>query len=280
MAEFRFSKMHGAGNDFIVSDGKLHAYFAENPARPAALCHRKCGIGADGIFFLSEQGNGRWKMDFYNSDGSRAEMCGNGLRCAALYAARHSQGVDKPVFETDAGTLATEVLSDPGGTGPAQVRIDISVNGGFRHMGKISGHDVYFGNTGVPHAVVIVDDTEKIDVEKLGAELRYHGIFAPSGTNVDFAELRKINGAHRIRTYERGVEGETLACGTGICASALVLHEFFGEGQKVALLSRSGAELAVDIPENWNILCKIKLTGPAVEVCRGHMNLDGDALWN
>lgn len=280
--DITFSKMHGAGNDFIViyaapgsAEEKLRNTVTEQQI--TLLCSRKLGIGADGLFFLSpiNGSNTRLKMDFYNCDGSRASMCGNGLRCAAFFASRLTGGTASPVFETDSGVLATDVLSFDGPRG--QVRITILINEPFREVESVDGFRIYYGVAGVDHAVVLVDtdDLNELDVFSLGRKLRYHSQFAPAGANVDFVALRtNRNGVHAIRTYERGVEDETLACGTGISSAGAVLHLLDKKLQKVSFLSRSGDVLQVDISGECNILKQVQLTGPAVEVFCGMVHLD------
>ncbi len=270
MIEIEFTKMHGAGNDFVV---------LFNPAAPAedlpvtGLCDRRTGIGADGLMVLRPLGQGVFRMEFFNNDGSRAGMCGNGLRCAGLFAARIS-GQSVNTFRTDSGDLTAEVLSDNGKSG--RVRIMIRKNQAFRDCGMIAGFHVYYGTAGVPHAVVPVPDVSAVDVAAAGRALRHHPFFAPDGTNVDFVETEPE--LHRIRTYERGVEDETPACGTGIVSAGFVLHEFFRKEKKVCFLSRSNAELEVEILQDCNILLNktpdavsdgAYLTGPAEESFRG-----------
>ena len=269
----RFYKMQGAGNDFAVvfcEPGSAEAELRDSVRKESEivrLCSRKLGIGADGLLFLTRSGRSTaFKMDFYNCDGSRAAMCGNGLRCAALFAARRGGGGKTPVFLTDSGELATEVIS---AENPGVVRITIKISDPFRDLGSVDGYRVFFGTAGVPHAVVPVDDTDRIDVDAAGRFLRHHAVFGPAGANVDFVELAEKNGTHRIRTYERGVEGETLACGTGITSAGTVLHQFFNAGEKVRFLSRSGDVLQVDISQDGYILIEAYLTGPAQETFEG-----------
>lgn len=231
MPHFNFTKMHGAGNDFILAfspDGTVGATVRDLvrkiPGTIVDLCDRKRGIGADGMIFLSPSADkkDRYRMDFYNCDGSRASMCGNGLRCAALFVKRHGGcSSDEPVFETDSGVLDTHVFDS---SAVGRVRISILLNEPFRDLGMISGYRIFFGVAGVPHAVVPVENTDAVDVDAVGRMLRFHEAFSPAGTNVDFVELHthSPDGCHRIRTYERGVEGETLACGTGITSAGVV----------------------------------------------------------
>ena len=271
--DFQFSKMHGAGNDFVVvlcdAAGSGECAFRDAPdsERIVKVCDRRTGIGADGLFFLTPLGANRFKMEFYNNDGSRASMCGNGLRCAGLFAGRYAKQKEL-VFETDSGELCASVLEDDGVTG--RVRITILQNEPFRFCGELNGYPVYSGVAGVPHAVAIVPDVDLVDVDAEGRALRYHEVFVPAGTNVDFIEsLPRADGLFRIRTYERGVEAETPACGTGISSSAIVLHQFLKKNEKVRILSRSNDILEVEILKENSILKGVALTGPAVSVFSG-----------
>lgn len=265
-----FTKMNGAGNDFLVvlcTPGSTAEKFLSSPTLETEIsrvCDRRRGVGADGFIFLTPLPEPcHFRMNFFNNDGSGASMCGNGLRCAGLFASEHGGGTE-PVFETDGGTLTAEVLSaavPP--AAPGLVRISIQVNEPFRALGELNGFpSVYVGTAGVPHAIVPVENVDDIDIVAAGRALRYHPAF-PDGTNVDFVELS--GDIHRIRTYERGVEDETPACGTGITSAGIVLHDFVKKSKKVRFLSRSGAVLDVDISQDGNILKgeTVFLTGPA-----------------
>lgn len=278
MDDLSFSKMHGAGNDFIVAECTPDS-FAERLANGTdaaekipLLCDRRLGIGADGVILLKNLKRNRFRMTFFNRDGSRAGMCGNGLRCAALFAKRHMETVPGNgtfFFETESGEQKARVLSD----GPAEgmVRIEITLNDPFRRVDAIPGFTLYAGTAGVPHAVVLLQNTDTLNMRETGSFLRNHPFFQPGGTNVDFVEYpaKNADGVHRIRTYERGVEDETPACGTGIVAAGAVLHKFFHSGENLRFLSRSGDRLDVDISRECNILRRAGLTGPAAEVFRG-----------
>ena len=262
-----FSKMHGAGNDFIVVD------ITENKTEQSAglirhLCDRHKGIGADGVFFLSGNTDGAdVKMDFYNNDGSRAGMCGNGLRCVALFAYRHMIKKEKLSFMTDAGLLHTEI------TGAGTVKIEIPVLEDFTELRMPDGRILYKGNTGVPHAVTVVEDIEEADVFNEGKMIRYHSLFAPAGTNVNFISLPSggTDGPIRIRTYERGVEDETLACGTGITAAAICAFKFLNRPSALNFITKDNDNLSVELQTKDNIVCSAKLSGPAVEVFQGEL---------
>ena len=261
----KFSKMNGAGNDFVVVDCSESAYvFTAESIRN--LCDRKRGIGADGLILLSKSripGCGQVVMEFFNCDGSKAELCGNGLRCAALFAHEHGLTRDTSItFATGGGELAAEVI------GHGMVRIELPVTEQFEKHENAGGFTVFKGAVGVPHAVVRMDGLEHADILRPGRLLRYHEAFAPAGVNVDFLEFgHDFSEPVLIRTYERGVEDETLACGTGIASSARVLAKFFHAPADLTFRTRSGDLVRTHLPDGDN--ARIILTGPAVEVYRG-----------
>ena len=262
----KFWKLHGAGNDFVMTSDPERRWdrSAEGLKR---LCDRRRGIGADGVIFLDPSpgdASHHAVMEFYNNDGSRAEMCGNGLRCAALFAYTHLGLPRRLKVKTDAGILGAEIAE------PGRVTIEIPVNKAFENI-EVDGRPMCFGVTGVPHCVVFAADVAAIDVQREGAALRWHGRFAPKGTNVDFVSPATVDGAHNIRTYERGVEAETLACGTGITAAALCLHAIHKIAPPVRIRTVGGDYLEVDFPVSDNIVTCARLTGPAVEVFEGNL---------
>ncbi|MBU4343725.1 MAG: diaminopimelate epimerase [Candidatus Omnitrophica bacterium] len=217
MSRLKFTKMVGAGNDFVVIDTRLSVIGVRLslPKLACALCERKTGVGADGALVLEKSKKADFKMRIFNADGSEAEMCGNGLRCAVLHAGKKR----KVKIETMAGMYEAEI------TGKNRVRIKMA---GPKDLKKdlciiVNGRaiKVNYIDTGVPHAVIFVEGLDKIDVDNIGRGIRYHDEFKPRGTNVDFVEIIDDTSI-RMRTYERGVEGETLACGTGAVASAII----------------------------------------------------------
>ncbi|HCE45005.1 MAG TPA: diaminopimelate epimerase [Lentisphaeria bacterium] len=267
--KIEFTKMHGAGNDFIVvfdASGKFHPSTAEIKG----MCSRNRGIGADGLMILSHGKNygADFRMDFFNSDGSLAGMCGNGLRCAGLFCHRKLRGGKKISISTGSGILEAVI------TGKNTVQVKIPVKEKFREI-SLAGKKMYFGSTGVPHLVVPVKDIRKTDVCGEGRKLRFHRRFAPAGTNVDFIGI-PLRGPCRIRTYERGVEGETSACGTGITAAAVVIHEFFRKRPPLQFITVEDDILKVEFCESDNMLTtppSALLTGPAAEVYSGTINI-------
>jgi len=265
----RFTKMNGAGNDFVMLDnraGNIHL----NRAQIARICDRHRGIGADGILLLETTSNGAdFRMRYFNSDGGEAEMCGNGARCFARFANRVASAPGKISFETLAGVIGAELhdelvtlrLSDPS---------DLQLNIALRTAGK--NRTVHFINSGVPHVVVAVSQIDEVDVRQDGAVIRRHEMFSPKGANVNFIEKR---GTKRIavRTYERGVENETLACGTGVVASALIFAATENSGGPVGVLVRGGDELTVAFEKNGSEFRNVTLTGPAEFVFEGTIEL-------
>ena len=267
---FDFVKMTGAGNDFILGDnrdGKL-LLTREQVAR---LCHRQFGIGADGLMLLvpCTSGKAEWAWQFWNSDGSDAEMCGNGARCFARYIQRVAGAGTQTTFETVAGVITATFHGE-------RVTVNLTTPHSLRLSDRVATSagelEVSSLNTGVPHAVVYVPDADQAMVQQLGAELRWHAHFKPRGTNVNFVQLKGPNFI-RVRTYERGVEGETLACGTGVTAAALVSSRVQGFVPPVRVQVQGGDELEVSFAERDGQFTEVMLNGPATFVFEGHTAL-------
>lgn len=255
-----FTKMNGAGNDFVLIDNRERKLKLTRE-QVVQLCHRQRGVGADGLFLLvpNRSGKAQWAWEFYNSDGSTAEMCGNGARCFARFIARKTGANGQTTFETGAGVITAAFEGD-------RVTVNLTRPNGLKldqllpvASGKIEVNSL---NTGVPHAVIFVPDADKAMVQQLGAEIRYHQHFAPQGTNVNFAQVLAPNFI-RVRTYERGVEGETLACGTGVTASALVSAVVHGFSSPVKVQAQGGDLLEVSFKRDASEFEDVKLTGPA-----------------
>ena len=258
-----FTKMNGAGNDFVLLD---HRAGGPSLTRTeiARLCDRHRGVGADGLLVVEppDGADADFRMRYYNADGGEAEMCGNGARCFARYARRISNREREAVsFETPAGGIGARCLGDG-------VQIDTSAPHSYAVATTLTaaGEEltVHSINTGVPHAVLFVDDLEKVDVQRLGTAIRRHSHFAPKGTNVNFVQVRGP-GEIAVRTYERGVEGETLACGTGVVACALIHHLETGAEAPVAIEVRGGDTLEVDFATGATAgdFERVTLAGPA-----------------
>lgn len=226
-----FAKMSGSGNDFIVVDNRK-GVIKSPPGFAAKYCHRKSGIGADGLLLVENSNHppaAVFRMRYFNSDGSRASFCGNGARCIALFAYLKKIASRKMKIKSDAGIIPAEVHGRKYCRRPPEscynVKVKMPNPKGIRRDFKINvtGKNIgmSFINTGVPHAVVFVKNIKNIDVNNLGRKIRFHKKFHPSGTNVNFVKVLGRNKL-QIRTYERGVEGETLACGTGAVASSVI----------------------------------------------------------
>lgn len=266
-----FTKMSGAGNDFILFDNRSEkiAFTREQVVR---LCHRHFGIGADGIILLvpARSGKADWAWQFYNSDGSDAEMCGNGARCFARFIEKTTGASGRTSFETVAGVIVAEFAGE-------NVTVNLTSPQGLRLRETVATSagpiEVSSLNTGVPHAVVFVPDADRAMVQSLGSELRHHAHFKPRGTNVNFVQI-KGHGLIRVRTYERGVEGETLACGTGVTASAILSAVLHGFHSPVRVQVQGGDELQVSFFEGGGQFSDVKLGGPATFVFEGRIVLE------
>ncbi len=260
-----FWKMHGAGNDFILVDGRSATGFPPAAAVVAKLCDRKRGVGADGLIVLSPSPTSDVRVRFFNADGSEAEMCGNGARCAALLAFDLSLAKREMLIETGAGTVGAEIAS-------GLVRVKMPRPSGWR-LGQsleVNGDTLAydFVNTGVPHAVIEVSDLDKVDVQAAGSAVRHHPAFAPAGTNVDFMLVSGTN-ALSMRTFERGVEAETSACGTGAAACALIAGRLGKVVPPVSVRCASGDILEVDYRMVDDGAEDVSLSGPACHVFQG-----------
>jgi diaminopimelate epimerase len=263
----QFTKMNGAGNDFVMVDNRSGTVRLDG-RQIAHLCDRHRGVGADGVLLVEAAQHGSdFRMRYYNADGGEAEMCGNGARCFARFAQRIAGLHDAISFETPAGQIRARLHG-------ALVTLDMSRPTGLEWNAALGAAGeqltVHSLNTGVPHAVVMVDALESVDVQRLGAALRFHTHFAPKGTNVNFVEVLGP-GSIAIRTYERGVEGETLACGTGVCASAILYARLAGIEPPVSVRVRGGDTLEVSFRGEGDTFEGVTLTGPADFVFDGEI---------
>ncbi len=255
-----FTKMNGAGNDFVLIDNRSRKIQLTRE-QVVRICHRQRGVGADGLFLLVPgTGKADWAWEFYNSDGSTADMCGNGARCFARFIQQKAGANGQTTFETGAGVIEAAFQGPSvtvGLTAPKDLMLSQKV--GLADGTKFTVHSI---NTGVPHAIIFVENADKAMVQQWGAEVRYHKHFAPKGTNVNFVQLLGPNFI-RVRTYERGVEGETLACGTGVTASALVAARAHGFKSPIKVQVQGGDLLEVSFVEAGGQFSDVKLTGPA-----------------
>ena len=265
MNALRFTKIEGTGNDFILFDN--HNGFFKGDERDffARICARRTGVGADGILLIQEGDQSPVRMRYYNSDGKIAEMCGNAARCAAYYAYHHNI-VDTSEFmiQADDGLHLARVQRDiievemvrPS---DFETGLDIVHEAGMEEGGLV--------DTGVPHLVIFTDHVGEVDVEKTAPKYRFHSRF-PDGVNVNFVQRMKQNQL-QVRTYERGVEGETLSCGTGCVASALAAHRL-SEYRSPVTVHTHGGDLSVRFDPEWS---SVALSGPVHVIFDGLLHL-------
>lgn len=275
MRDIKFTKMVAAGNDFVVVQGSGFKVQGREKILGLAkkICDRRYGVGADGLLLLEKSKRADFKMRVFNPDGSEPAMCGNGLRCIALYAYQNKLAPRKMKVETLAGIQEAEVktsgvrikLSNPHS---ARLNIPIRVD-----EKKVAIHYI---NTGVPHAVLFVDKIDALDVARLGRYIRNHPLFAPDGANANFVKAAK-GLSIIVRTYERGVEDETSACGTGAVASAVISNLVKKVKPPVKVKTRSGEILRVDFKRN-DIIYDVYLEGPARVVYTGKYFCPSPAL--
>ncbi len=268
MPRIPFAKYQGAGNDFIFIDNRSGLVPEERKVPLVrAACPRRTAVGADGLAFIEDDPELDFRWHFFNSDGSEAEMCGNAARCAARYAYAIGLAGERMRFRTVAGPIGADLVE-----GGARVQLtDASPPERFENLRadgeSVSGWSV---NTGVPHVVIPVEDIEATDIQRLGAAVRYHERFAPAGTNVNVVS-RGGEKPLLIRTYERGVEGETLACGTGVTAAALVAGVAWGLPTPISVRTRIGDVLTVDYRAGEGAITEVTLEGPALCVFTGEL---------
>jgi diaminopimelate epimerase len=266
-----FYKMHGSGNDFVVMDHRGRFIpEAEQPGFARRVCHRQMGAGADGLILIETSPTANFRWRFYNADGSEPEMCGNGGRCAARFAVLNGIAPASLTFETLAGVITAEVKG-------RQVKLLMAGIGDFRSNqtiplegGSLLAH---FVRVGVPHLVVPVEDLEAAPVTERGRLLRFHPRFAPAGTNVNFIRVEGPRSL-RIRTYERGVEDETLACGTGAVASALIAARLGQAVSPVTVHTRGGEALTVYFTPQGEAFTEVFLEGDALVSYQGELWVD------
>ena len=267
--EIPFTKLHGNGNDFVLIDEHEKMIIPDDMKGQfaAIYCDRRFGIGADGVIYLSKSEKGSLRMRILQPDESEADMCGNGIRCLAKYAFDTGYAKESSTVETPAGEMGVtmgykedEFFAAITMPAPKFDRKDIPASGEGEYKEKIGDFDVYAVNTGVPHAVIIVDAVDTLDVQAVAPAIRHHATFE-KGANVNFVE-RSGPDSIRIRTFERGVEEETLSCGTGATASAAVVHKLGYTGETVNVETRGGP-LTIYLKDG------AKMEGPATTVFSG-----------
>lgn len=253
-----FTKYHGTGNDFILVDNRNGEW---NPTKEEvmALCNRHFGVGADGLILIEPDPNTDFYMNYYNSDGSQS-FCGNGSRCAVRFAHALGLGEKRMTFCAIDGKHSAWLEND-------LVRISMRDSGEVRKLDPWK--ETFFLDTGSPHVVQYVQDLETLDVKKEGAAIRYHEAFAPEGSNVNF--VQRTPAGLKVRTYERGVEDETLSCGTGVTAVALVDAFLYGGEQRV--IQSKGGLLEVFFAPTSTGFTEVFLSAPATRVFEGSIDL-------
>jgi diaminopimelate epimerase len=272
MESLEFYKMSGHGNDFIIVDNWDQQVAPDKmPDLARAVCRRRTSVGADGMVFVEEgPADVDFAWRFFNSDGSEAEMCGNAGRCVARFAYLTGIATAEMSFMTQAGIIRAKVKDNivkvqmtPAGEPRMDVHLDLD------------GSKVTLGtmNIGVPHAVVWIDDIEAAPVVELGRALRYHGHFAPAGTNVNFVKIMEP-GLLAVRTYERGVEDETLACGTGSIASTLLSSLKEKIDSPTRILTRGGEELLIHFKNDGETFGDVYMEGRVRLVYTGQLGPD------
>lgn len=266
-----FTKMSGAGNDFILIDHRRPIFndIAAAQAFARAVCERKFSVGADGLILLEETPEADFRWQFFNADGSLADMCGNGARCAARFAHAHGMAPARMRFATLAGIIEAEVtgttvcltMTPPQDFSLSQ-QLDTPAGG---------TETVHSLNTGVPHAVIWVTEIEAAPIREWGRHFRFHPRFAPAGTNVNFVGLLGED-LLRVRTYERGVEDETMACGTGAVAAALVAARLGRVASPTRIITSGREELTIHYQREGDDFSRVRLEGPADFIYVGQLN--------
>ncbi len=274
----KFTKMHGAGNDFVVIDDRSMNFSEHDTSKIQKISARGTGVGCEGVILIRLADaftDCDFKMIFLNPDGSRASMCGNASRCLALFAYEKGIGGRHQRFGTDAGIIRADVLDVCEGQGSVCVHMtEPKERVPLVTMNLCGGRSMacFKVDTGVPHAVWFVDDIAAVDVAGDGSFIRFAEVFAPQGVNVDFVQIVE-NGPSLMRTYERGVEAESGACGTGAVAAGIAMAEKLGISLPVSLRVKSGDVLVVNGQRAESGLChSMTLTGPACKVFEGHLN--------
>lgn len=271
MKKITFYKMSGSGNDFIIIDNRDKVVDEKNlKSFIEKICRRKMSVGADGLILVEESGLFDFKWRFFNSDGNTAEMCGNGARCVARFAYLNRITGPEMSFETDAGIVSAKVTNHQVKVkmpDPVDLKVDYSID--------LKNGPLFISslNTGVPHVVIMVDSIDDIDVVNLSREMRFHKMFAPAGTNVNFIYPQQ-DGVIAIRTYERGVEDETLACGTGAVAGALITAKKSKIKSPVNMKTKTGQNLYVYYKAKEGLFYDVYLEGDARIIYTGELHED------
>lgn len=254
-----FYKYQGTGNDFIMIDNRTGTFSKNDTKLVAFLCDRRFGIGADGLILLEDDSNADFRMVYYNSDGNQSSMCGNGGRCIMAFARQLG------IVEDEATFIATDGMHEA----TADSNGIISLKMKDVNMVTVYENYVYL-DTGSPHHVEMTDGLDTMDVKKIGAQIRYSGMYGDEGSNVNFVDYVGTD-KFAVRTYERGVEDETLSCGTGVTAVAIAMKTLGKTNKNKVVLQTLGGELEVSFTQNGKQFTDIYLTGPATFVFKGQV---------
>ena len=258
--ELHFYKYQGTGNDFVMIDNRLEI-FPKNTALIEKLCDRRFGIGGDGLILLENDSDTDFKMVYYNSDGNESSMCGNGGRCIVAFAKKLG------IFENETTFIAVDGLHF------AKITEDETVSLQMKNVDDVVIKDDYvFMNTGSPHHVQMVDDLKDFPIKNAGAEIRYSDLYGNAGSNVNFVE-QVNNDTFAVRTYERGVEDETLSCGTGVTAVAIAMFATGKTKSKEVNLNVEGGSLKVNFQGEKDNFTNVFLIGPATLVFSGTLEI-------
>ncbi|MEZ4808803.1 MAG: diaminopimelate epimerase [Allomuricauda sp.] len=255
--KIEFFKYQGTGNDFVMVDNRQSVFPEGNTELIAKLCDRRFGIGADGLILLENDKALDFKMVYYNADGRESSMCGNGGRCLVAFA--HYLGI--------IGGSVTFMAID--GTHSATIEGDM-VTLKMNDVHEVKEKEAYsFLDTGSPHHVQLVEDLEHLDVYREGTRLRY-GLYGEPGSNINFVE-QSGEDVFRVRTYERGVEDETLSCGTGVTAVAIAMHKAGKTSSNTIEVNTLGGDLTISFEQGNGAYTNIALKGPAIQVYKGEI---------
>ena len=274
MNPIAFWKMSGSGNDFVMIDVREKPLVLRDiPLAEfiSKICRRGLSVGADGVILIERSAIADYKWHYYNADGGEVAMCGNGSRCVARFAFLNKIAPAKHTIETVAGIIHAEVLGEDGHrvrvqlTDPNDLRLNLKIEiGGVVNEG-------HFVNTGVPHVVYFMDDVEQVSLLPIGRATRRHSLFAPAGTNANFVQIVRRD-LIKIRTYERGVEDETLACGTGSVAAAVIGAALGKLASPISVETRSGIMLGVDFKQSVTHFSEVHLEGDASIIYKGELS--------
>lgn len=262
----KFWKMHGASNDFILFDDREQRFPVDDHQFIERIAQRRTGVGCEGVILIQPSEAEDFRMRFFNPDGGEVDMCGNGARCVARLAADLGAAPVKMTIATQAGRLHAEIKSG----GRVKLWMTDPVDWNMQQTLGVEGQSLvcHSVNTGVSHVVVPVEDLAAVDVHRIGRAIRYHEAFSPAGTNANFFQVTGPSSV-AVRTYERGVEAETLACGTGIVATGLVAGRLGLVKTPVNVRSASGDVLTVAYQLTGDHAREVTLEGPAEYVFKG-----------